>query len=763
MFISQGYIDATYEEKNNSKHEIRVFNKTKNLDVTEYLEDESLDISRFLENETQSISPNTLSLTFVVPDIDKSSEKEIVLFTDSDKKFTDYDCLFTDFKDSYKANIISENDELIIYDMFESIELALFTGIVMQPVLRREHLRSYIKIELKDKTIKGYTKRFDKDYIFQGYYFYKSDAKDFSLLYQLAKDLGFADSEIDIEEIKYTQGDYVKIPVARFEKDKKLMEELAELVRAVAGSIWVTRDGVLKITSLINQTDTNIVNYEFKQGNILTFLETNVERKETNKVEVSFTENKTDARQAIFILAGQNADYESDDAKVKVPANTATNDTYWEIKYLTDYVTNIEQNPEVSVYKANADGTKTYFPYTAFDLVLEQDGGKVKFLNPNNFDIFIEKFKIYGEPVKIYEGNKVSYTEKVLQEHEIELYSLENKYIQDMRLAQQVARYLYFQNCRDKTIYKMIVNSVPFLELQDVVKLDFEGVFKAVQITKISQRENQIELEVSEFEIYVPDSSHFENQKSNLFDERYINNSYVEYGKITYPTDKPPAPINLVPTSMHLGVEARWDKLNRDDVQEYIVYLKGITEEGIYTGLNTTFSRGNSNHFLANLDPGFYELKVSAVTLAGIESEQSAAAIARSLKIDGSQLNVDGDTITVDLANNKLVLGTVYAANMSANSILANHIKSGEIEAKHLKANTITTDKILFGAGDAIQKNAGGGIEIRTLNGNALNVVGMMNIFNGAGLTVFNGATDALSTLKTVILGGKISYYERSP
>ena len=103
------------------------------------------------------------------------------------------------------------------------------------------------------------------------------------------------------------------------------MDELAELVRSVVGDIWVTREGKLKITSLLNQKDTSISDYKLKYGNILNYLESAVTKPETNKVEVAFTENKTEARQAVFILAGQNADYENDDAKVKVPRKTSRN------------------------------------------------------------------------------------------------------------------------------------------------------------------------------------------------------------------------------------------------------------------------------------------------------------------------------------------------------------------------------------------------------------------------------------------------------
>ena len=71
--LPQSYIDKTYLEENNLKHRIKIYNKTKNVDISEYLDNDTLEISKFLENETQSIAANTLDLTFLKPETDKSS------------------------------------------------------------------------------------------------------------------------------------------------------------------------------------------------------------------------------------------------------------------------------------------------------------------------------------------------------------------------------------------------------------------------------------------------------------------------------------------------------------------------------------------------------------------------------------------------------------------------------------------------------------------------------------------------------------------
>jgi len=46
--ISEAYKNLTYLEENNLKHEIKVFNVAKNMELTDYLEIDDLQINKFL-------------------------------------------------------------------------------------------------------------------------------------------------------------------------------------------------------------------------------------------------------------------------------------------------------------------------------------------------------------------------------------------------------------------------------------------------------------------------------------------------------------------------------------------------------------------------------------------------------------------------------------------------------------------------------------------------------------------------------------------
>lgn len=760
--ISEEYKNLTYLEENNLKHEIKVFNVTKNMELTDYLEIDDLQINKFLENESSSISPNALNLTFLLR---KREKEKIPDYFDEVEGVFDNENFFDNIED-VRDYLVTENDEIRVIDIFNNERIDLFVGIAKELSLREELLHKYLRLTVKDKTINGYSMRFDKDYVYKDYYIYNKNEKNRSLLYILAKKLGFEDDKIEIEEIKHSLGDYITVPVAKFEKDNNIMQEMAELVRATVGNIYVKNDGTLKITSLINQKDTEIVDYTLQKGNILEYLESYDLVSVQNKVEVSYTENKVENRQVVFALAGQNASAELDDARVIVRANTVQNDIFWAIEYVTTNVKNLEKTPEVVAYKMNGQ-TKEYINYKDYLLELEDTNGKVKFLNPNNFDIFIEKFKLYGEPIFEYSGSSTTYTEKILQEHEIELKSIDNKYIQELRLAQSVAKYSYFMNCRDYKKYKLICNSVPFLELEDVIKLKYGEIDKQVQIISIVQHADKTELELKEFEVFEPNASRFETQKTNMLDKNLLKNGgTVDFGRIKYPDTKPPAPIGLTAEHQFLGFGLRWQALESMDIKGYLMYIKSINEDtGEPNGiLDTKISCGNATYKVVKAEVGTYEVYITALNMNGIEGEKSQTVVARSLKVDGTQMNVDNDSLVIDTTGGKkLVLGTVYTKNLGANSVTANAIAANAIDTKHLNANSVTTEKINFSENDGLYKDNTGGILVK---GDKLTITARTVFDNDVSLNGKiigqNGIVVEHENRRTTIRGGTIYFEERN-
>nr|DAN82275.1 MAG TPA: hypothetical protein [Bacteriophage sp.] len=752
--VSDIYKNLTYLEENNLKHEIKVFNTTRNVELTDYLEMTDLATNKFLENESNAISPNTLNLTFSL----RKREREKIpdYFDQVEDDFFDNDNYFDNLED-IRDYLVIEGDEIRVTDTFNSETIDLFVGVAKELNLREELLYKYLRLVVKDRTSDGYSKRFDKDYTYIDYYIFNKNEKERSLLYILAKKIGFSDDKIDIEDIQYSLGDYIKISTAKFEKDKSIMQELAEIVRSVVGNVYVKNDGTLKITSLLNQRDTREIDYTLKLGNILEYLEAYESVATQNKVEVKFTENKVEKRQVVFALAGQNASAELDDARVIVKANTVKNDTYWLIEYITTNVRNLDKRPEVKAYKMNHLGAREYINYTDYVIELNENKGKVKFLNPHGFDIFIEKFKLYGEPVFEYEGSNVTYTEKVLKEHEIELKSIENKYVQELRHAQVTAKYSYFLNCRNVKKFKLVCNSVPFLELEDVIKLKYGEYETKVQITNITQKADSTELELREFQIFEPAANRFENNRVNLLDKEILKNGTVDFGRIKYPDKKPPAPIGVTAEHQFLGFGIRWQALEAKDIKGYLMYIKSIDKDtGLPDGvLDTKVSVGNATYKVVKAEVGTYEVFITSLNMNGIESDKSETVVARSLKVDGTQMNVDGDSLVVDTTKKSkpLVLGTVYAKNLGANSVTANAIA----------AESVTANKLLFANLDGLYKDPSGGIMVK---GDKLTITTLTLFENDVQLNGKvigeNGILVESNNRRTSVKGGKISFEEKN-
>ena len=85
--IDEDYINLTYLERSNTDHKITFFNKTKNIDITDHVENETLSINKFITNESNSISPNSLNLELKFPDFEDLEEKYITYFDESEKYF----------------------------------------------------------------------------------------------------------------------------------------------------------------------------------------------------------------------------------------------------------------------------------------------------------------------------------------------------------------------------------------------------------------------------------------------------------------------------------------------------------------------------------------------------------------------------------------------------------------------------------------------------------------------------------------------------
>lgn len=501
--VNKEYMNLAKDEYNNYQHKYKIINLTRNgMNLEPLLISESLRVNRFLRTARGTLTPNNVKLQFE----GKQGNQQDFLVKDFLNRYKDFpnmrwkDIITIEFIEEY---LIKNQDIIEIIDIFNSKEITIFKGQVREVTRIDTDNRRTIDITIEDNTIKGYENTFSEEKVYENYYISNNNEKDKSILHILSKMIGFNDNELHIADVKLKGSEYIKIPLIKCEKGKKIMEEIAEIVRATYGNIYTLPNGELRITSDLDKSyieDTKIT-IGSKDGNypVLSFIENTEIQPKENKVEVKYNNVVKHDKQAVFILSGQNAVQNEDDAKIKIPKNSIGKE-WWKIEL--NNVINIERTPHIVAYMIEkiTIGTKEEYTtyeveYTDYELVWEDNGlnAKLRFNNRDNFDIFIKEFKIYGNPITNFKDNSILYTEiKGIKDYNLKQVS--NKYINSKELATEIAKHTYYNECRTYSRVKLQTNNMPFLSLEDIVHLDYNKYKGDYQIIAITQTESYTEL-----------------------------------------------------------------------------------------------------------------------------------------------------------------------------------------------------------------------------------------------------------------------------
>lgn len=501
--VNEEYMNLAKDEYNNYQHKYKIINLTRNgMNLEPLLISESLRVNRFLRTARGTLTPNNVKLQFE----GKQGNQQDFLVKDFLNRYKDFpnmrwkDIITIEFIEEY---LIKNQDIIEIIDIFNSKEITIFKGQVREVTRIDTDNRRTIDITIEDNTIKGYENTFSEEKVYENYYISNNNEKDKSILHILSKMIGFNDNELHIADVKLKGSEYIKIPLIKCEKGKKIMEEIAEIVRATYGNIYTLPNGELRITSDLDKSyieDTKIT-IGSKDGNypVLSFIENTEIQPKENKVEVKYNNVVKHDKQAVFILSGQNAVQNEDDAKIKIPKNSEGKE-WWKIEL--NNVINIERTPHIVAYMIEkiTIGTKEEYTtyeveYTDYELVWEDNGlnAKLRFNNRDNFDIFIKEFKIYGNPITNFKDNSILYTEiKGIKDYNLKQVS--NKYINSKELATEIAKHTYYNECRTYSRVKLQTNNMPFLSLEDIVHLDYNKYKGDYQVIAITQTENYTEL-----------------------------------------------------------------------------------------------------------------------------------------------------------------------------------------------------------------------------------------------------------------------------
>lgn len=380
-------------------------------------------------------------------------------------------------------DLIVRNDDYVtikILNSTESAELTVLKGKVK--VLKRDISQvntNLHSVEIVDEFNKLFEKVVVEDMFLFDKYIYSEQYKENSILYIIAKKLGFADEQMNFEDVRDSQSRLVKIPFILFRKKNRYIDELQTLLDVVKGRMYIDNIGQIIFENGLFEYEKAIA-YPFDVRNILKNVGIDYKYTDKNGVRVVYDSYKNLANQVIFDLAN----------KVEVaPGTTSTTAKELGIKFITDLATQHNITKAEGYYYENEQQIRVSLLLNTHYEVIEfsETSAKVKFLNPYASKFYIDKFEIKGIPLAMFSDNEVSVkaTKDMLENEENFSSYNKNKYIQTEELASDIARVEYIRNCKNKKEYSFKSNFVPHLEPGDICTLKINDIDTLIQISTI--------------------------------------------------------------------------------------------------------------------------------------------------------------------------------------------------------------------------------------------------------------------------------------
>lgn len=681
--VNEEYMQLTKDEYNNYQHKYKIINLTRNkMNLEPLLISESLRVNRFLRTARGTLTPNNVKLQFE----GKQGNQQDFLVKDFLNRYKDFpnmrwkDIITVEFIEEY---LIKNQDIIEIIDIFNGKEITIFKGQVREVTRIDTDNRRTIDITIEDNTIKGYENTFSEEKVYENHYISNNNEKDRSILHILSKMIGFSDDELHIADVKFKGGEYITIPLIKCEKGKKIMEEIAEIVRAIYGNIYTLPNGELRITSDLDKSyieDTKIT-IGSKDGNypVLSFIENTEIQPKENKVEVKYNNVVKHERQAVFVLSGQNAVVSEDDAKVKIPKNSEGKE-WWKIEL--NNVVNIERTPQIVAYKIEKQTEKEYttkeVEYTDYELLWEDNGlnAKLRFNNKNDYDIFIKEFKIYGNPITNYKDNSILYTEiKGIKDYNLK--QVTNKYINSKELATEIAKHTYYNECRTYSRVKLQTNNMPFLSLEDIVHLDYNKYKGDYQIIAITQTESYTELLLKLYREYQAYAENFiteiiaKNNKDLL--EPKVKITKEEKEKISE-NDKAIKELKTIVETLQASTNTKLDKIS-----EQMSVFASFLEE--YKKIEPKLSK-----IVANFKEVDYMTKNEVLTaLQNVTNKKEFDTLFNSKRI--KRMIVNNQDLMLAISKNNNILNVMYDNYKKINSGARRSISGGKYIILEVSSN----------------------------------------------------------------------------
>lgn len=379
---------------------------------------------------------------------------------------------------------VVQTGDVIVVEIFNSVESAqvkLLEG--KAKITNRDISKIYnstYTIEVVDEFDKLFEKIVAKDTFLFNKYIYAEQYKENSILYIIAKSLGFTDDQLNFEDVRDSQSRLIQVPFMLLRKDNRYIDELQTILEVTKGRIYV--DSYKNIVFKNGLFDyEKAVAYQFDTRNILRNIGEGYKYTDKNGVRVLYDSYKYLENQVIFDLANR--------VEVKTGTNSENQKMEFNIKFITDLAVQHNITKAEGYYYVDEEQIRVPLQEGVhYELVeFKETSAKVKFFNPYSSLFFIDKFEIKGIPLVQFQDNEVAVKETKNMEEREENFSsyTKNKYIQTEELASDIARVEYIKNCKNKKEYSFKSNFVPHLEPGDVCSFKLDDIDTLIEISSI--------------------------------------------------------------------------------------------------------------------------------------------------------------------------------------------------------------------------------------------------------------------------------------
>lgn len=635
IYVTSAFKTASKDFGKHLDHTWRIFNDTAQLDITQYVRTGGFTVARSEKSKTGLTTSDSFKFDVQIHKSKPIEEKPAntlipVLATDTRgyrDVYTDDPAITSVYLDdnehindllnlTYLNDIVDEGDKIIVTDTFNGETITVYTGYAKKTKQWEKNIYYGYTVTVYDSLFEGITGKWLTDEVLVDKYICKNSDPENSLAHILAAKMGFLSQNIKFDDCSIS-GEFLKVPFVYWKKDTQYLAEFTKLADAVNGKVFCNNLNQIVFTNPYNDNDYNDIGFAFDTTNLRKELQKVPVQRDSDMVKVVYDSYTLKADQVVWALASSDdAMTAKDDANWSIGPNATTN---W---YTATYITDIAVGARVDTSGIVAyyfDGT-VKVPTTLVYETKELTNSKMvfRFVNKLGTTMWIEKFKILGQPLFKMEGNEVSYTELL---EPVSTAEITNEYIQTDTLARLYAQYAYLLLCKNIETYTFKALPTTFLALSNKVTVQSQKMPNALEfvVTGFEHTDKETSVTVQTYIPYSFINGVFATSLANPVDNSAVDLiNKLSSSTVVVSSDAPSVVANIKATA-HIGIiEVTWDLSARTDIKGYWIEYKNT--QGV--SLAKRF-RASSSDSLVTASSITYTVTVWAVTLKNVEGEQS--------------------------------------------------------------------------------------------------------------------------------------------